>query len=107
MLMLEYAWYSVISPEGCASILWHDGARAPEAAEQLKLLAADARRLGIVDEVVKEPLGGAHRDPDEAGRLLSEALRRSLEPLLELTAGELRELRYEKFRAMGRVVHTS
>jgi acetyl-CoA carboxylase carboxyl transferase subunit alpha len=105
VLMLEFATYSVITPEGCASILWRDGARAADAAQQLKLLAANVRELGVVDDVVHEPRGGAHRDPDEAARRLGAAIRRHLSEL-ESTAGEaLVEQRYAKFRAMG-VVRT-
>ncbi|MBZ0117535.1 MAG: acetyl-CoA carboxylase carboxyltransferase subunit alpha, partial [Sandaracinaceae bacterium] len=81
VLMMEYATYSVITPEGCASILWHDGTRAPDAAQQLKLLANDALRLGVVDAVISEPRGGAHRDPDDASQRLGVALREHLEAL--------------------------
>ncbi len=106
VLMLEFATYSVITPEGCASILWRDGARAAEAAAQLKLLASDALRLGIVDAIIAEPTGGAHRDPDEAARRVGEALRKQLFELGQLASGErgsdaLVEHRYAKFRAMG------
>ncbi|GAB4216490.1 MAG: acetyl-CoA carboxylase carboxyl transferase subunit alpha [Sandaracinaceae bacterium] len=111
VLMLEFATYSVITPEGCASILWRDGTRAAEAAQQLKLLAADAMRLGIVDTIVPEPVGGAHRDPDEAARRLGEVLRRQLFELEQLAstgrgAQSLIDQRYAKFRAMGEVVQT-
>ncbi|MEZ4337404.1 MAG: acetyl-CoA carboxylase carboxyltransferase subunit alpha [Sandaracinaceae bacterium] len=101
VLMLEFATYSVITPEGCASILWRDGALAPRAAEQLKLLASDALRHGIVDTVVREPRGGAHRDPDEAASLLRDALARSLSELRSMSPSALTEHRYQKFRAMG------
>lgn len=101
VLMQEYATYSVITPEGCASILWRDGARAPDAAEQLKLLASDVLELGVVDEVVAEPRGGSHRDPDDAARKLGEALRRHLSELDTLGPEELVAKRYAKFRAMG------
>jgi acetyl-CoA carboxylase carboxyl transferase subunit alpha len=104
VLMLEYATYSVfsvITPEGCASILWRDGARAPEAAEQLKLLAADAHRLGIVDAVVPEPVGGAHRDHDEAAKRLGASLRGYLAQLEAMGPDALIEDRYAKFRALG------
>lgn len=101
VLMQEYSTYSVITPEGCASILWRDGARAPEAAEQMKLLAGDALRLGIVDEVVKEPPGGAHWDCAGAASLLGAALRRHLQELAPLSAEALIEDRYRKFRAIG------
>ncbi|MCZ7687213.1 MAG: acetyl-CoA carboxylase carboxyltransferase subunit alpha [Sandaracinaceae bacterium] len=101
VLMLELSTYSVITPEGCASILWRDGARAPDAAEQLKLLASDVRDVGVVDEVVAEPRGGAHRDPDDAARKLGEAIRRHLGELDALGPEELVAQRYTKFRAMG------
>jgi acetyl-CoA carboxylase carboxyl transferase subunit alpha len=101
VLMLEFATYSVITPEGCASILWRDGAEAPRAAEQLKLLAGDARKLQVVDEVVREPAGGSHRDPDEAASALREALARHLAELDALGEDALVEDRYRKFRAMG------
>ncbi len=101
VLMQEYSTYSVITPEGCASILWRDGARAPDAAKQLKLLATDAHRLRIIDEVVKEPPGGAHRDPAQAAVILGEALRRHLAELSPLAPEALVEDRYRKFRAIG------
>lgn len=101
VLMLEFATYSVITPEGCASILWRDGARAPDAAEQLKLLATDVLELGVVDEVVTEPRGGSHRDPDDAARRLGDAIRRHLGELAELGGAELARQRYAKFRAIG------
>src|SRR6476619_6281368 len=81
ILMLEYATYSVISPEGCASILWRDDSKKPEAAEAMKMTATDLQRLGIVDEIVPEALGGAHRDHDASAKLRGEALRRPLQEL--------------------------
>lgn len=101
VLMMEFATYSVITPEGCASILWRDGARAAAAAEQLKLLAADAMRLGIVDVLISEPPGGAHRDLDEAAQTVGETLRQELTALRTASADELVERRYAKFRNMG------
>jgi acetyl-CoA carboxylase carboxyl transferase subunit alpha len=101
VLMLEFATYSVITPEGCASILWRDGARAPDAALQLKPASSDALRLGVVDEVVEEPAGGAHRDPDDAARRLGTSLRRHLGELKRLTPEQLVSDRYDKFRKMG------
>lgn len=99
VLMLEYSTYSVITPEGCASILWHDGAKAPQAAEQLKLLSADAARLGVIDEVIKEPNGGAHRNIPAMSASIQKALSKHL---TELDAMPNRvELRYQKFRNMG------
>lgn len=101
VLMLEHAIYSVISPEGCASILWRSGEQAQEAAEALRLTAQDLQRLGVVDRIVPEPLGGAHRSPKEAVERLGEALDEALRPLLGLDRSTLREQRREKFLAMG------
>ncbi len=101
VLMLEYSIYSVISPEGCASILFRDATRANKAAEALKVTARDLLQLGVVDEVIPEPPGGAHRDPKKMAATLGEALRRHLKELSGLTAAQLVEDRYEKFRAMG------
>lgn len=101
VLMLEHATYSVITPEGCASILWRDGDRAAQAAEQLKLLAGDAHRLGLVDTVIEEPVGGAHRDVEDAVKRTGDVLRRELEELSQLDPAELVARRYAKFRAMG------
>jgi acetyl-CoA carboxylase carboxyl transferase subunit alpha len=102
--MLENATYSVITPEGCASILWRDGTRAPEAAEQLKLLARDVHKLGVVDGVLDEPLGGAHRDYDRTASEIRGALRAALAELGALAPDALREQRYRKFRALGQFV---
>ncbi len=82
--MLEHAIYSVISPEGCAAILWKDAGQAPAAAEALKLTAEDLRRLKLIDGIVAEPLGGAHRDPDAAIAAVGDAVHAALEPLLAL-----------------------
>lgn len=101
VLMLEFATYSVITPEGCASILWRDGGMAGEAAEQLGLLSPTAKRLGIVDEIIEEPLGGAHRDIEAAASALGASLERHLRELLEFDEEALLRARYEKFRAMG------
>ncbi|UCF48629.1 MAG: acetyl-CoA carboxylase carboxyltransferase subunit alpha [Myxococcales bacterium] len=101
VLMFEYATYSVITPEGCASILWRDGTRGAQAAEQLRLLAHDAKRLGVVDEVVPEPAGGAHRKPETAAGSLGELLRRHLGALRDLSEDELVAQRYQRFRALG------
>jgi len=101
VLMLEHAVYSVISPEGCASILWRDGAHAQEAAEALRLTAQDLLRLGVVDRIVPEPLGGAHRQPKEAIEQLGLAMDAALQPLLAFDGAKLRALRREKFLAMG------
>lgn len=98
ILMMEYAWHSVISPEGCASILWKDAAKAPEAAAALRLTAEECLRLGVVDEVLPEPPGGAHRDPDQAARTLKEALLRNLQELLNVDRDELVRRREERYR---------
>ena len=102
VLMLEHAFYSVISPEGCASILWRDAAQAPLAAEALKLTAEDLQRLGLVDAVIPEPVGGAHRAPEETVATVGEAIAANLAPLLELDAATLRTRRREKFLELGR-----
>ncbi|MBI5164603.1 MAG: acetyl-CoA carboxylase carboxyltransferase subunit alpha [Magnetospirillum sp.] len=102
VLMLEHAIYSVISPEGCASILWRTGDAAKDAAEALKLTAQDLQRLGIIDVVVPEPLGGAHRNLDLAMRNLGDALEAALKGLEGLDGGVLRARRREKFLEMGR-----
>jgi len=102
VLMLEHAIYSVISPEGCASILWRDAAQASQAADALRLTASDLRGLRLVDEVVIEPLGGAHRDPEAAVQAVAAAIEAQLRPLLELGPEALRAQRREKFLAMGR-----
>lgn len=101
VIMLQFATYSVITPEGCASILWRDGAEAPKAAEQLKLLSRDAMNIRIVDRVVGEPRGGAHRDPDEAADALRAVLLEELHDLNKLDGSQLIDHRYDKFRAMG------
>ncbi len=102
VLMLEHAIYSVISPEGCASILWHDSAQAPAAAEALKLTAGDLKGFGIVDTVVSEPLGGAHRAPEAMVAGVGEAIWEALEGLLVLDPAALKAQRREKFLAIGR-----
>jgi acetyl-CoA carboxylase carboxyl transferase subunit alpha len=101
VLMLEHAIYSVIPPEGCSAILWRDGGHAQEAAEALRLTAQDLSRLRVVDRVVSEPLGGAHRSPKEAVEKLGEAINEALNPLLGLDGNVLRTRRREKFLAMG------
>jgi acetyl-CoA carboxylase carboxyl transferase subunit alpha len=101
VFMLENATYSVITPEGCASILWRDGTRAPDAASQLKLLARDVFKLGVVDGVLDEPLGGAHRDYDQVAANVRLALRHTLAELGALTPAGLKLQRYQKFRALG------
>jgi acetyl-CoA carboxylase carboxyl transferase subunit alpha len=101
VLMFENAIYSVISPEGCAAILWRDGKKAPQAAEALKLTADDLVRLGVVDGVLPEPLGGAHRDPDAAASALRTALLQRLAELMPLDPDVRAGRRLEKFRRMG------
>ena len=101
VLMLENAIYSVISPNGAASILWKDASRADEAAEAMKITAADLMRLGVIDEIVPEPKGGAHCDPERQAETLRDAIWRHLEQLLRLDEEQLRKDRYEKFRRMG------
>ncbi|MCC7384111.1 MAG: acetyl-CoA carboxylase carboxyltransferase subunit alpha [Deltaproteobacteria bacterium] len=104
VLMLEYATYSVISPEACSSILFKDASHAERAADALRLTAPDLLALGVIDEVVNEPPGGAHRDPEVAASSIAEALRRHLKALGQLTPAELRSGRYERFRRLGSVV---
>jgi len=103
VLMLEHAWYSVISPEMCAQILWRDAKRAPEAAESLHLTASDLLEHKVVDEVISEPLGGAHRDPQGTAGRIKEALIRHLQELSTLKADELVEDRLQRFRSIGAV----
>jgi acetyl-CoA carboxylase carboxyl transferase subunit alpha len=102
VLMLEHAIYSVISPEGCASILWRDGEHAAEAAAALRLTAQDLFRLGVVDRIVAEPLGGAHRLPSEAIDAVGAAVEEALRPLSARDGAALRAQRREKFLGMGR-----
>ena len=100
--MLQYATYSVISPEGCASILWKSADKAPEAAETLGITANRLKALGLVDKVVPEPLGGAHRDPQAAAQALRKALAESLRQLREKTTKELVEERLERLMSYGK-----
>ena len=102
VLMLEHATYSVISPEGCAAILWKDASRKKEAAEALRLTAVDLKDFGVIDEIIPEPPGGAHADPAGAAAAVGEAVERHLREVADLTSEERRERRYRKFRAMGR-----
>jgi acetyl-CoA carboxylase carboxyl transferase subunit alpha len=102
ILILENAYYSVISPEGCAAILWKDRAAASKAAEALKITAKDLRELRLVDEIIPEPLGGAHNDPDVTGATLKKHLLKHLRELLKTSASDRLKRRYEKFRAYGR-----
>ena len=101
VLILENAYYSVISPEACSAILWKDRKHAPEAAEALKLTAHDLVKLGVVDEIVPEPEGGAHRDHDLAAANLGTVLRQNLQRTIDTPIDELLTTRYDKFRALG------
>ncbi len=101
VLMFEHAVYSVISPEGCASILWRTAEKASEAAEAMKITAADLLRLGIIDRIVKEPIGGAHRAPEAAIDALGDEIEAALESMKGFLASELRADRRRKFLAMG------
>ena len=101
VLILESAYYSVISPEACSAILWRDRRHAAEAAEALKLTAQDLLKLEVVDEIVPEPEGGAHRDYDSVAENLGSALRRNLQHISEFPIDELLQKRYEKFRRLG------
>jgi acetyl-CoA carboxylase carboxyl transferase subunit alpha len=99
--ILEYATYSVISPEGCAAILWKDQERKAEAAEAMRLTAPDLLALGVVDEIIPEPPGGAHTDPDAICQRVGDCVERALDELSRLAPGELLARRYDKFRALG------
>jgi acetyl-CoA carboxylase carboxyl transferase subunit alpha len=102
--MLEFSVYAVISPEGCAAILWSDGTKGAQAAESLKLTATDIKELEVIDEIIPEPLGGAHRNPAVMAKSLHQALARHLKELRALPREQLVDLRYEKFRKMSRFV---
>lgn len=99
--IFENSFYSVISPEGCAAIMWRDSTQAETAAIALKITAKDLKEFGIIDEIIPEPEGGAHTDAEAAGRLLDEVLERQLLMLMEQPQKELLAMRYEKFRKMG------
>jgi acetyl-CoA carboxylase carboxyl transferase subunit alpha len=101
--MLEHSIYSVISPEGCASILWRSGEHTKDAAEQLKLTAQDLHKLQVIEEVIEEPLGGAHRDKVKAIDAVGDVLERDLLRQLSLTGGALKRRRREKYLEMGQV----
>ncbi|KAB0670370.1 acetyl-CoA carboxylase carboxyltransferase subunit alpha [Oryzomonas sagensis] len=102
ILMLEHSVYAVISPEGCAAILWSDGTKGEQAAEALKPTAKDIIGLGVIDEIVTEPVGGAHRDHEAMAATLKKAIARNLAELNKLSPDDLVEKRYQKFRAMTR-----
>jgi len=101
ILMLEHSIYSVISPEGCAAILWGEGTKAPDAADTLKMTAQDLKKLGVIDMIVKEPVGGAHRNPVAATQSLKEAVAKALKEIEGIPGDKLAIMRYEKFSKMG------
>jgi acetyl-CoA carboxylase carboxyl transferase subunit alpha len=101
LLMFEHAVYTVATPEACAAILWKDALQAPQAALALKITAWDLKDLGILDQILPEPVGGAHSDPLAAAATLKDALLQNLEILTQLTSQQRRELRYQKFRRIG------
>ena len=101
LLMFEHAVYTVATPEACAAILWKDAAKSPQAAEALKITAVDLKNLGILDQLLPEPIGGTHSDPLKASEILKNALVENLSELSQMTSQERREQRYQKFRAIG------
>jgi len=101
VFMLEHSVYSVISPEGCAAILWKDPSAASRAAEVMRITAKDLKRLGVIDDIVPEPNGGAHTNHVEAAEMLRPYLEKSLSELMGVDPAELVNQRYEKFRRMG------
>jgi len=101
VLMLEHAVYSVISPEGCASILWRTAEKAPDAAEAMKITAQHLKKLGVIDRIVKEPIGGAHRDPKKAAKTLGKVIGEELDALVKLPEEEIRRMREERFLQIG------
>lgn len=101
LLMFEHSVYTVATPEACAAILWKDASKAPQAAESLKITSADLKNLGIIDQVLPEPVGGAHANPLKAAEIFKQALLQNLEELSHLTSQQRRELRYKKFRNIG------
>lgn len=103
ILMQEYAVFSVISPEAFASILWKDGTRGPEAAAAQKLTAPDLKEMAVIDGIISEPVGGAHRDPQQASKLIADAFKSHLAELKQYPVEKLLELRYQKFRTMGEI----
>lgn len=101
IMMLEFSYYSVSSPEACAAILWKDSNKSGEAAAALKLTAPDLNKFGVIDRVIKEPPGGAHKNPEKAAKILKHAIINSLNRLDSFSVSKLREMRYDKFRKMG------
>ena len=106
LMMMEHSVYSVAPPEACAAILWRDAAKAPKAAEALKITATDLVGLGIIDEIIPEPTGGAHADPVQATELVKAALLKNLADLDSLTSQQRKDLRYQKFRSIGKFAET-
>ncbi len=102
VMMLEHAVYSVISPEGCAAILWRNGEEAPAAAEAMRLTSKDLKEFGVVDEIIEEPVGGAHRSPKQAISAVGDAIERAMAPFLTKSGTEIRHQRRQKFLEMGR-----
>ena len=102
--ILQHAYYSVISPEGCASILWRNSVKAPEAAEALKINGEHLLQFGIVDEIIPEPPGGAHKNPDQVAADLKDTILKHIKELSSLSKDELIEKRYNKFRAIGEIL---
>jgi acetyl-CoA carboxylase carboxyl transferase subunit alpha len=107
LLMFEHAVYTVISPEGCAAILWKDASKAEHAAIALKIISHDLKNLGIIDQIMPEPVGGAHSDPLKAATTLKQAILDNLEELNQIAPAERRQLRYEKFRKIGVFTETA
>jgi len=101
MLMFENTWYSVISPEGCASILWRDASKAPEAAESMKVSAQDLVEMGICDRIINEPLGGAHRNPEQAAQLLKKTILTEIDNFKDIDGNSFLESRIERYNQMG------
>ncbi len=101
LMMFEHSIYMVASPEACAAILWKDGGKAPQAAEALKITATDLKNLGILDQILPEPIGGAHANPLQAAATLKQALLENLSELTRMTRQQLKDWRYQKFRNMG------
>jgi acetyl-CoA carboxylase carboxyl transferase subunit alpha len=101
VLMLEHAVYSVISPEGCASILWRTAEKAADAAEAMKVTAQHLKRLKVIDRIVKEPVGGAHRSPEASARSLGNAIAEELDKLVKMPADKLKRMREERFLQIG------
>lgn len=101
VLMMENTWYSVISPEGCAAILYRDAAKAPQAAEAMKVTPPDLLKMGVIDRIITEPVGGAHHDPDAAADIVKKAILKELSQLEHINSSELVKRRIEKFGKMG------